>query len=90
MSVSVDELCKARETVDTILTKLQIDAYVFEVEPVNQNWEIVIECAVMEGWERVKLSATHDELLASSEDAALSQSLMDKWRNHLAACKLKQ
>lgn len=90
MSVSIDELTRAREMVESILDELHIEAYVFEVEPVNQNWEIVIECAITEGWERVRFSATRDNLLGSNKDAATHLTLINDWRERLAACKRKE
>ena len=89
MSVSIDELTQARDVVNTILDELQLDAYIFEVEPRNAQWEIIIECAVAEGWERFRLSATHEHLLSGVDDAVIHQSLLDDWRERLTVCKLK-
>jgi hypothetical protein len=90
MSASIDELTRAREVVDTILDELHVDAYVFEVEPNSETWEIVIECAIAEGWQRIKLSAPRDNLLHSMDDAVIYQSLITTWRDRLADCKLKE
>jgi hypothetical protein len=89
MSVSVDELTQAREIVYRLLDELQIEAYLFEIEPHNEAWEIIIECAMTEGWERVKLPSSRESLLASGDDAALHQKLLDSWRDQLSACKQK-
>lgn len=90
MSVSVDELTQARDAVYSILDELQVDAYIFEVEPNNEQWEIVIECAIAEGWERIRLSASRENLLGSRDDAAIHQSLLTAWRDRLSACKRKE
>lgn len=90
MSVSVDELTQARDVVNTILDELQLDAYIFEVEPRNAQWEIIIECAVAEGWERFRLSATYENLLSGVDDAVIHQSLLVDWRGRLSACKLRK
>ena len=89
MSVSIDELTQARDVVNTILDELELDAYIFEVEPCNAEWEIIIECAVAEGWERFRLSASHKNLLRGVDDAVIHQSLLDDWRGRLTACKLR-
>jgi hypothetical protein len=89
MSVSIDELTQARDVVYSILDELQLDAYIFEVEPHNEQWEIIIECAVAEGWERVRLFALREHLLHGVDDAVIHQSLLDNWRESLAACKLR-
>jgi len=90
MSASIDELTQAREVVDTILDELHVDAYIFEVEPNSEDWEIVIECAIAEGWQRIKLSALRENLLHSMDDAAIYESLLATWRDRLADCKLKE
>ena len=90
MSATIDELTQAREAVDSMLNELHVDAYIFEVEPKDADWEIVIECAIADGWERVKLSASRENLLGSIDDAAIHQSLIDNWRVRLAACKRKE
>lgn len=90
MSVSVDELTQARDVVNAIMDELQLDAYIFEVEPRNETWEVIIECAVIEGWERIKLSASREQLLGESEDVVISQSLLSNWREQLSACKRKK
>ena len=90
MPASIDELTLAREAVDSILDELHVDAYVFEVEPDSEIWEIVIECAIAEGWQRIKLSVSREHLLHSMDDAAIHQSLVATWRNRLASCKLKE
>ena len=89
MTASIDELTRAREAVDSILDELHVDAYVFEVEPNSEIWEIVIECAIAEGWQRIKLSASREHLLHSMDDAVIYQSLLATWRDRLADCKLK-
>lgn len=90
MTTSIDELTRAREAVDSILGELHVDAYVFEVEPNSEIWEIVIECAIAEGWQRIKLSASRENLLRCMDDAVIYQSLIAMWRDRLADCKLKE
>jgi hypothetical protein len=88
MAVSVDELTQARETVYRVLDALHVDAYIFEVEPHNENWEIIVECAISEGWSRVRLTAPRQTLLASkAADTTIPRSLYETWRNALSACK---
>lgn len=89
MSVSVDELTEARDIVYRLLDELQIEAFLFEVEPYNEEWGIIIECALTEGWERIRLTTTRRDLLASKDDAVLHQKLLGGWREQLAACKRK-
>ena len=90
MTASIDELTRAREAVDSILEELHVDAYVFEVEPNSEIWEIIIECAIAEGWQRIKLPASREHLLHCMDDTVIYQSLIATWRDRLADCKLKE
>lgn len=89
MSLSIAELAQAREVVTRILDELQLDAYLFEVEPLEGQWEIKVECAVAEGWETVRLTATREILLRGSDDAVAHGVLLDNWRDALSACLVK-
>jgi hypothetical protein len=89
MSLSIIELAQVREVVTTLLDELQLDAYLFEVEPLEGQWEIKIECAVTGGWETVRLTATREILLRGSDDAVAHEVLLDNWREALAACLVK-
>jgi hypothetical protein len=45
MSLSTVEIAKARDTTNTILDELLLDACVFELEPRDDVWVLTIECA---------------------------------------------
>ena len=47
MPVSINDLALAREAVSKVLEELQLDAYIFEVEPREGQWEIRVECAAV-------------------------------------------
>ncbi len=89
MSVSVDELNQAREMVYRLLDALHVDAYIFEVEPRNEDWEIIVECAIPEGWSRIRLTAPRETLLGGNSDTTIPQTLQKSWRDALSACKRK-
>ena len=89
MSLSIMELKQARDTIATLLDELKLDAYLFEVEPREGQWEINIECALDEGWERFKLSASEEYLIHGKDDAVLHEFLLEVWRDALRECKLK-
>jgi hypothetical protein len=86
MSLSMNELAQAREVVDRLLGELQLDAYVFEVEPKAGHWEVKVECAMADGWETCRLSAEKEYLLRGADDAVVRQVLLDDWREALADC----
>lgn len=92
MSLSILELATARESASRILAELQLDAYLFEVEPRDDTWELRIECAcdVDGGWEMITLQVPKRMLLDGFDDENARQDLFAYWKRKLAACKLRQ
>lgn len=92
MSISTVELAKARDTANAILDALQLDAYIYEVEPRNADWELKIECAcdIDGGWEIVTFKVPKSMLLDSYESEVVRQSLFAYWKKKLRSCKLKE
>ena len=89
MKLSTQQLAQMREVVSELLDELQIEAYLFEIEPQQGLWEIKLECAVDEGWETFLLKAQKDYLLHGFDDAVLRDVLLDNWRVTLSNCKIK-
>jgi hypothetical protein len=89
MTLSMNELAQAREVVSKVLDELGIDAYLFEVEPREGQWEITVECAVADGWETCRLTADKEYLLRGVDDALVHEVLSDNWREALAGCRRK-
>jgi hypothetical protein len=86
MSISMTELARAREIVGGLLDELRLDAYVFEVEPGDDGWDVRVECAVAEGWETCRLRAPKASLLGAADEAAARRRLLDDWAEVLSAC----
>jgi len=89
MQVSLSELARAREVVGSVLEELHLDAYLFEVEPREGQWEIRVECAIAGGWESCRLGAEKDYLLRGADDAVVHEVLVDSWGEALSACLRK-
>jgi len=89
MELSVNELAQMRETVTALLDELQLEAYLFEIEPEEGQWEIKIECAIDQGWETFRLTAEKEYLLRGSDDAVAHTVMLDNWREALSACRIK-
>ena len=89
MPESIAELAQVRQVVQTLLDELGLDAYLFEVEPMEKKWEIKIECAVEEGWETFRLTTRKDYLLRGVDESVIHEMLIDDWREALSACVLK-
>ena len=89
MNLSIAELAKIREAVSKILDELQLESYVFDVEPQEGLWQLDIECAIDNGWESISLKANKDYFLHGADDAVFHQLLLDEWREALSMCKVK-
>ena len=89
MKQSITELAEIREVVAKILDELQLEAYLFEVEPQEEQWQLTVECAIDQGWETVTLKANKDYFQHGADDAVIHQLLIDEWREALSDCKVK-
>lgn len=89
MEFSANELARMRMTVAALLEELQLDAYLFDIEPNPGQWQIKVECATENGWGTFQLTAETDYLLHGQDDAVARAVLLDNWRDSLAACKIK-
>jgi len=77
------DLIRAREVIGSVLEQLDVDAYLFEVEPREAQWELKVECAIDEGWGSFTLALDEPLLKSESEQAAL----LEQCRTALATCK---
>ena len=92
MSITILDLAKARESANTILEELQLDAFIYEVEPRDDVWELTVQCAcdVDGGWETIMLQVPKRMLLDSFDDDKAKQHLFEYWKKVLADCKLRE
>lgn len=87
MPTSTDELLRAKESAQDLLESCCVAAYVFEVEPRDDQWELRVDCAVDGGWQSINLLIDRKDLLQSPEDTSIRDGLMLMLRERLAACK---
>jgi hypothetical protein len=87
MPLSTVELAEAKEAATALLDDLGLTAYLFEVEPRAERWEVRVECALDSGWQTVDFDVASERLLACRRNAAVHAALLDEWRERLAACK---
>jgi hypothetical protein len=69
MSVSLQELSRAKDAAGALLDQLGLEAYLFEVEPRDGDWLVRIECAIDEGWQTTSLAVGRARLLTSRRTA---------------------
>lgn len=93
MTLSAVELAKARDTARMILDELQLDAFLYEIEPMpSDTWELTIECAcqINGGWERLTIQVPKAMLLDSFDDHTAKERLFEYWKKKLVDCKPRQ
>lgn len=80
------ELIQAREFIEGVLNRLDVDAFLFEVEPKAEGWELKVECAIEEGWGSFTLDLAEPLPKGEDEEAML----LERLRAALASCKQNQ
>jgi hypothetical protein len=83
MPAKATDLIHAREAIERVLKQLDVDAYLFEIEPKAEQWELKVECAVDQGWGSFTLELNEPLPETENEQAAL----LDRCRSELASCK---
>lgn len=83
MQLSEKALIEARDTVQALLEQLGLAAYLFEVEPRADHWEVRIECAPNSGWQSSVLNVDERSLEACRTDAAARDQMLNELRKHL-------
>jgi hypothetical protein len=83
MAINSKELIRVREVIESVLEQLDVDAYLFEVEPSGEQWELKVECAIEQGWGSFTVALAQPPVGSEDEQAAL----LEQCRTALAACK---
>ena len=87
MPLSPFDLASAKDAVEELLTRLNLEAFRFTVEHTERGWELRVECATEDGWQ-IHTILLGDQLPAPSEAAAhLRSRLLALLEEKLPACK---
>ncbi|MDT3669761.1 MAG: hypothetical protein ROZ37_05430 [Aromatoleum sp.] len=90
MPLSPLDLAEATHTVETLLARLELDAFLFAIEHNERGWELRVECAADDGWIADTI-ALGDELPdASDADAALRDRLLALLVERIRHCKKRR
>jgi len=89
MPLGTAELAQARKVAAKLLDELNLDAYLFEVEPHEETWELRLECAFDTGWTSLSLPVDKRVLLAGSDDSAAFEQLLGQLRERVGECKAR-
>lgn len=92
MTLSTEELATVRESANAILEELELDAYIFEVEPQDSHYELLVECACETdgGWATMSLTLPKDKMLAGFDNLEVRRQLFKYWNKKLGACKRRK
>ena len=83
--MTAKELIEAKETVDGLLEQLGLTAYLFEVEPHADHWQVRVECALDSGWQSSLLNVNDEALRACRTNRLIRDRLLNEWHRHLTA-----
>lgn len=87
MAIAGRDLERATRATEVLLEELGLEAYVYEVEPRDGPWEVVVECPITGGgWQTVTIEASLEQLLSSLDEAEVRQSLVRQWAQRFTAC----
>ncbi len=87
MAMTSSDLIQARILIGGILDELALDAYLFEIEPREDYWELKVECAVEEGWGNYRIALDEQQLHAGFNGESERKALQEQCRQSLASCR---
>lgn len=84
MDLTAKNLAEAKETVGSLLEQLGLTAYLFEVEPRSERWEVRVECALDSGWQSSVFTVEDTALRACRTDRTVRDQLLGELHKRLA------
>jgi len=87
MPFTTQDLSQARTDCAALLEALGLATYVFDLEPRERRWELQVECALIQGWQRIVLEVDPGLLARSRTEPAARERLLADWQNRLRSCR---
>ena len=87
MNKSSSDMIQARVLIGELLDELHIEAYLFEIEPHEDHWELKVECAVDGGWGSYRVTLDEDQLVAGFSDGDVRRRLREQCSRSLSECR---
>lgn len=84
MDLTAKNLAEAKETVSDLLEQLGLTAYLFEVEPRAERWEVRVECALDSAWQSSVFSVEDKALRACRTDRLVRDQILAEMHKRLA------
>ena len=86
MEITVNDVAQARDIVSDLLTELNVKASFFDIEPVDAQWELHIECESNNDWKMIRLPLAKKNLLDCASDLTARTNMLNKLRTALSSC----
>lgn len=84
MELSSRNLAEAKEAVGNLLEQLGLTAYLFEIEPRDDRWEVRVECALDSAWQSSVFTVEDKTLRTSRTDRHVRDQLLGELHRRLA------
>ncbi len=85
MPLSTEELCDARQAIETLLAELGLGAFLYTIEQKNGTWAVTIDYPLDGEWRTEVLPVDPHALAASLRDPDLRARLRADWQPYLRA-----
>lgn len=86
-TLSIRGFVAARQATEVLLNELGLRNYLFDVEPLDDGWEVRLECQAGEGWKTMRLTVDGQRLEDSLGDAETRAQLLMAFRERFGACR---
>lgn len=89
MNPTTGELLQAREVACSLLRELSLAAYLYDLEPHGEHYELKVECACSSDgeWTSTSLVIPRTVMLRGADDPIVKHRIKDQLRKKLALCK---
>lgn len=90
MHQSFSQLAEIRDVVEKLLEQLNLEAYLYNIEPKEGQWELTVECAINDEWTTIILRANKEYFQHGNDDTVIHDLLLNEWRETLSPCRTKK
>jgi hypothetical protein len=80
MEWTVRTFVEARQATERVLDELGLGNYLFDVEPLDDGWEVRVECQLQEGWKVTRVFVEREALERSLHDMQARAGLLATFR----------
>ena len=90
MDITVNDVAMAREIIENLLDELNINAIFFDIEPLDSQWELHIECKANNGWKMINIPIVKKTLLECNSNMSARNKVLNELRSSLMPCSTEK